>query len=68
MFLEGIIEVAIGIIFVFLVFSFAVMQFVELYATIFNVRGEQLKLAIRKLISEDKKRKFKHYPTCFHLL
>ncbi len=53
MFLGGILEVAIGIIFVFLVFSFAVMQFVELYATIFNIRGLQLMRAIQNMLGRD---------------
>ena len=57
MFLEGIIEVAIGIIFVFLVFSFAVMQLVELYATLGKVREKQLKESIIKLMGEKGQKK-----------
>jgi methyl-accepting chemotaxis protein len=57
MFLEGIIEVAIGIIFVFLVFSFAVMQLVELYATLGKVREKQLADSIQRLLGSEKAQK-----------
>jgi len=53
MYLQEILEVAVGLVFMWLVISLAAMQFQEWIANLLNWRSNDLKTAIRKLLSDN---------------
>jgi hypothetical protein len=53
MYLQEIFEVAVGLVFMWLVVSLAVMQFQEWIANLFKMRAKDMESAIRKMLTND---------------
>ena len=63
MYLQEILEVAVGLVFVWLVISLATMSFQEWISTIVNLRAKNLKTAIVQMLgSKNLTRLFYEYP------
>ena len=68
MYLQEILEVAVGLVFVWLVISIATMSFQEWISTIVNLRAKNLKTAIvQMLASKNLARLFYGYPLIANL-